>query len=89
GLHAAMMVHPAPVDMLRAKIVAASMFDVHCTGKESHASAFPIGSLPAVNHQPEFTRHCVTDQADKALCDGALAMAWTCIDLAMRREAPV
>ncbi|HEY2590191.1 MAG TPA: M20 family metallopeptidase [Steroidobacteraceae bacterium] len=230
GLHAAMMVHPAPVDMLRAKIIAASMFDVHCTGKESHASAFPelginaadaltiaqtavgllrqhirstdrihgivthggdapnvvpartsaryivrsetleqltdlrakvyrcfeagalatgakleiaggdkpyaemqhnetlaalyrsnvealgrsfpdvghwetrpsgstdmgnvsrvipsihpmigIDSLPAVNHQPEFAAHCVTAPADKALRDGALAMAFTCIDLA-------
>jgi len=230
GLHAAMMVHPAPFDMLRAKIIAASMFDVHYTGKESHASAFPelginaadaltiaqtavgllrqhirssdrihgivtnggaapnvvpahtsaryiirsdtldqltelrprvhrcfeagalatgaqlqitggdkpyaemhhdetiaelyrrnsealgrtfpnlgewetrptgstdmgnvsraipsihpmigINSLPAVNHQPEFTAHCITPDADKALIDGALAMAWTCIDLA-------
>jgi metal-dependent amidase/aminoacylase/carboxypeptidase family protein len=42
-----------------------------------------INSLPAVNHQPEFTAHCVTPDADKALEDGALAMAWTCIDLAM------
>jgi amidohydrolase len=234
GIHAAMMVHPAPFDMLRAKIIAASMFEVHCTGKESHASAFPergvnaadaltiaqtavgllrqhirstdrihgivtnggaapnvvpahtsakyiirsetldqlaelrprvyrcfeagalatgakltitggdkpyaemhhheamaalyrknsealgrpfpdlgewetrptgstdmgnvsraipsihpmigINSLPAVNHQPEFAQHCVTADADKALGDGALAMAWTCIDLAMNRE---
>jgi amidohydrolase len=231
GIHAAMMVHPAPFDMLRAKIIAASMFEVKYTGKESHASAFPelginaadaltiaqtavgllrqhirssdrihgivthggdapnvvpahtcakyiirsetldqlddlrpkvhrcfeagalatgskvaiiggdkpyaemhhddvmasfykrnsealgrpfpnlgewetrptgstdmgnvsravrsihpmigIGSLPAVNHQPEFTAHCITADADKALIDGALAMAWTCIDLAM------
>jgi len=230
GIHAAMMVHPAPFDMLRASIIAASMFEVQCTGKESHASAFPelgvnaadaltiaqtaigllrqhirssdrihgivtnggaapnvvpahtsaryiirsetleqlaelrprvyrcfeagalatgtkltitggdkpyaqmlhngvmaelyrsnsealgrpfpdlgewmtrpsgstdmgnvslampsihpmigINSLPAVNHQPEFTAHCVTPDADKALEDGALAMAWTCIDLA-------
>ncbi|MGD0733869.1 MAG: M20 family metallopeptidase [Terracidiphilus sp.] len=230
GVHAAMMVHPAPFDMLRAKIIAASMFDVHCTGKESHASAFPelgvnaadaltiaqtalgllrqhirstdrihgivtnggaapnvvpahtsakyiirsetldqlaelrpkvyrcfeagglatgakiaitggdkpyaemhhdddmailyrknsealgrpfpnlgewetrptgstdmgnvsrampsihpmvgINSLPAVNHQPEFTAHCITPDADKALVDGAIAMAWTCIDMA-------
>jgi amidohydrolase len=230
GVHAAMMVHPAPFDMLKAKIIAASMFDVHCTGKESHASAFPelginaadaltiaqtalgllrqhirstdrihgivtkggdapnvvpahtsarylirsetldqlaelrpkvyrcfeagglatgatvefkggdkpyaemnhdgdmaafyransealgrpfpnlgewetrptgstdmgnvsrampsihpmigIKSLPAVNHQPEFTAHCVTADADKAMIDGALAMAWTCVDLA-------
>jgi amidohydrolase len=231
GIHAAMMVHPAPFDMLRAKIIAASMFEVHCTGKESHASAFPergvnaadaltiaqtalgllrqhirstdrihgivtnggaapnvvpahtsakyiirsetldqldelrprvyrcfeagalatgaklaitggdkpyaemrhhetmaalyrknsealgrpfpdlgewetrptgstdmgnvsqsipsihpmigINSLPAVNHQPEFAQHCVSVDADKALVDGAMAMAWTCIDLAI------
>jgi len=234
GVHAAMMVHPAPFDMLRAKIIAASMFEVHCTGKESHASAFPeigvnaadaltiaqtaigllrqhirstdrihgiitnggaapnvvpahtsaryiirsetleqlaelrprvhrcfqagalatgatveitggdkpyaemrhhetmaafyrrnsealgrpfpdlgewetrptgstdmgnvslripsihpmigINCLPAVNHQPEFTRHCITPDADKALTDGALAMAWTCIDLATNQD---
>lgn len=234
GIHAAMMVHPAPFDMLRAKIIAASMFDVHCTGKESHASAFPelgvnaadaltiaqtalgllrqhirstdrihgivtnggaapnvvpahtsakyiirsetldqlaelrpkvyrcfeagglatgakiaitggdkpyaemhhdndmavlyrrnsealgrpfpnlgewetrptgstdmgnvsrampsihpmigINSLPAVNHQPEFTAHCITPDADKALVDGAMAMAWTCIDMAATDE---
>lgn len=231
GIHAAMMVHPAPFDMLQSKMIAASMFDIHCHGKESHASAFPelgvnaadaltiaqtaigllrqhihstdrihgivthggaapnvvpghtsaryivrsetleqleelrpkvyrcfeaggiatgakvkisggdrpyaevlhdadmvalygknsealgrpfpnlgewttrpsgstdmgnvsrampsihpmigINSLPAVNHQPEFTAHCITADADKALLDGALAMAWTCIDMAM------
>jgi len=234
GMHAAMMVHPAPFDLLRAKIMAASMFEVHCTGKESHAAAFPelgvnaadaltiaqtalgllrqhirstdrihgivtnggvapnvipahtsakyiirsetleqlaqlrprvyrcfeagglatgskvaitggdkpyaemrhdedmaalyrrnsealgrpfppagewetrpvastdmgnvslavpsihpsigINSLPAVNHQPEFTAHCVTPDADKALADGAMAMAWTCIDLATNQD---
>ncbi|MGA7522876.1 MAG: M20 family metallopeptidase [Acidobacteriaceae bacterium] len=233
GIHAAMMVHPAPFDMVKAKIIAASMFEVHCTGKESHASAFPelgvnaadaltvaqtaigllrqhirstdrihgivteggvapnvvpahtsakyivrsetldqlkdlrpkvyrcfeagglatgakveitggdkpyaemihddvmaalyransealgrkypdmgewetrptgstdmgnvslampsihpmigINSLPAVNHQPEFTAHCVTADADKAVIDGALAMAWTCIDMAQNQ----
>lgn len=41
-----------------------------------------IDSLPAVNHQPEFTAHCVTPAADKAVIDGSLAMAWTAIDLA-------
>ena len=45
-----------------------------------------INSLPAVNHQPEFAAHCITARADKALVDGALAMAWTCIDLATDRE---
>lgn len=234
GIHAAMMVHPAPMDMLQAKIIAASSFDVHCTGKASHASAYPelgvnaadaltiaqtaigllrqhiratdrihgyitnggsapnvipahtsaryivrsetldqlaelrpkvyrcfeagglatgakveitggdkpyaemhhdadmaalyranseamgrpfpdlgelgrrptgstdmgnvsrampsihpmigINSLPAVNHQPEFTAHCITADADKALIDGALAMSWTCIDMASNDE---
>ena len=41
-----------------------------------------IGSLPAVNHQPEFAAHCVTEGADRAIVDGALAMAWTAIDVA-------
>jgi amidohydrolase len=41
-----------------------------------------IGSFPAVNHQPEFTAHCVKSEADKAVIDGAIAMAWTAIDLA-------
>ncbi len=44
--------------------------------------AIGINSLPAVNHQPEFTAHCITEAADKAVVDGGLAMAWTAIDLA-------
>ncbi len=42
-----------------------------------------IGSLPALPHQPEFAAHCVTAEADKAVIDGALAMAWTAIDVAL------
>ena len=232
GIHAAMMVHPAPVEMIEAHLIAASMFDVHYTGKEAHASAFPelginaadaltvaqtsigllrqhlrptdrvhgftthggdapnvipahtsaryivraenieelkdvrskvyrcfeagavatgskleirggdkpyadvrydheisqiyqrnaeavgrvfaplspmmarlaastdmgnvsqvipsihpmigINSLPAANHQPEFTAHCITETADRAVLDGSLAMAWTAIDLAQQ-----
>ena len=45
-----------------------------------------IASLPAVNHQPEFTAHCVTEVADRAVVDGALAMAWTAIDVAADGE---
>src|SRR6266542_6028783 len=41
-----------------------------------------IDSLPAVNHQPEFTAHCVTQAGDRAVLDGAIAMAWTAIDAA-------
>jgi len=41
-----------------------------------------IASLPAVNHQPEFTAHCATPPADQAVADGALALAWTALDVA-------
>jgi len=37
-----------------------------------------IDSLPAVNHQPEFA----APSADRALRDGAVALAWTAIDCA-------
>jgi amidohydrolase len=40
-IHAAMMVHPAPMDGVHFRIIAASMFEVRYTGKEAHASAFP------------------------------------------------
>ena len=41
-----------------------------------------INSVPAVNHQPEFTAACATPDADRAIVDGALAMAWSAIDIA-------
>jgi metal-dependent amidase/aminoacylase/carboxypeptidase family protein len=41
-----------------------------------------ISSFPASNHQKEFAAQCVTESADKAVYDGALAMAWTAIDCA-------
>ena len=42
-----------------------------------------IDSFPAVNHQPEFAEHCATPVADKAVIEGAIAMAWTAIDCAV------
>lgn len=41
-----------------------------------------IDSAPAVNHSAEFAAHCVSDAAHAALFDGALALAWTAIDVA-------
>ncbi len=41
-----------------------------------------IDSGGATNHQAEFTAACVTASADQAVTDGALAMAWTMVDLA-------
>jgi amidohydrolase len=45
-----------------------------------------IDSLPAVNHQREFAAHCVSAAADRAVIDGATAMALTVIDLATDDE---
>ena len=36
----------------------------------------------AVNHQPEIAAHTITPDGELAMRDGALAMAWTIIDLA-------
>ncbi|GAA4534051.1 M20 family metallopeptidase [Amycolatopsis samaneae] len=41
-----------------------------------------IGSLPATNHQREFAAHCVGGTAERALLDGAIALAWTGVDRA-------
>jgi amidohydrolase len=41
GVHAAMMVHPAPTEMDHMPCLAVAHVDVHYTGKEAHASAFP------------------------------------------------
>jgi amidohydrolase len=36
----------------------------------------------AVNHQPEFAAHTITEDGHKAMRDGALGMAWTIVDIA-------
>lgn len=37
----------------------------------------------ALNHQPEFAAACATPSADRAVLDGAMALAWTVIDAAL------
>ena len=41
GVHAAVMVHPAPFDVAMPRLTAAATFDVQYTGKEAHAGAAP------------------------------------------------
>ncbi len=41
-----------------------------------------IDSLPAINHQPEFTRAARSAAADKAVFEGALSMAYTILEIA-------
>jgi amidohydrolase len=45
--------------------------------------AIGIDCFPVANHQAEFTAHCVTEAADRALSDGAIGLAWTAVDAAM------
>ncbi|HZU74657.1 MAG TPA: M20 family metallopeptidase [Acidimicrobiales bacterium] len=49
GVHASMMVHPAPLDLAQMECLAVSHFDVHFRGKEAHASAFPEQGLNAAD----------------------------------------
>ncbi len=56
-------------------------------------SIHPLLMIPtngAVNHQPEFTAACKTPEADHAVVDGAMALAWTAIgvaeDASLRQE---
>ena len=41
-----------------------------------------LRGYPIVNHQKEFAVHTLSDEGERAIRDGALAMAWTIIDLA-------
>jgi amidohydrolase len=49
GVHAAMMIHPWPVDRLTGACLAVSHFDVSFTGKEAHASAAPWEGVNALD----------------------------------------
>ena len=49
GVHASMMVHPAPLDVVELPIIAADHFDVYYTGKEAHASASPEVGINAAD----------------------------------------
>lgn len=39
-----------------------------------------LGCFPAANHQPEFAAHCVGEAANRAIRDGAAALALTTLD---------
>lgn len=46
-----------------------------------------VGSLPALNHEKAFAAACVGPPAERALLDGATALAWTGVDVALQRSA--
>ena len=49
GAHAAMMVHPAPYDVVAPPVLALEWLEVAYTGKEAHASAFPEEGVNAAD----------------------------------------
>lgn len=49
GLHAAMMVHPAPMESSTIPCLAVSHLDVRYTGKSAHASAYPQMGINAAD----------------------------------------
>jgi amidohydrolase len=49
GVHAAMMVHPSPVEADRMHCLSVSHFDVTYRGKTAHASAFPQDGINAAD----------------------------------------
>ncbi|MXW30540.1 MAG: M20 family metallopeptidase [Chloroflexi bacterium] len=72
---------PAPGESSPATPVSTDMGNVSLALPSIHP-AIGIDSLPAVNHQPEFAAACATPAANQALYDGAVAMAWTMLDMA-------
>ena len=72
---------PTPGESSPATPVSTDMGNVSLALPSIHP-AIGIDSLPAVNHQPEFAAACATPAADQALYDGAVAMAWTMLDMA-------
>ncbi|MEE8519683.1 MAG: amidohydrolase [Dehalococcoidia bacterium] len=72
---------PEPGELSPATPVSTDMGNVSLQIPSIHP-AIGIDCLPAVNHQPEFAAASVTTAADQAIYDGALALAWTAIDMA-------
>ncbi|MFP3915352.1 MAG: amidohydrolase, partial [Actinomycetota bacterium] len=74
-------------DMARGRDLPASQAGSTDMGNVSHLvptlhPMLDIGSYPAVNHQEDFAHHTVGPSGERAIAHGALAMAWTIIDLA-------
>jgi amidohydrolase len=49
GVHAAIMVHPAPAESIQMPCLAVAHVDVRYTGKEAHASAYPERGINAAD----------------------------------------
>ncbi|HET9443530.1 MAG TPA: M20 family metallopeptidase [Acidimicrobiales bacterium] len=72
---------PEPDEVMRRMIGSTDMANVSLAIPTIHPM-LGLDCYPVSNHQAAFAEHCATPVADRALRDGAVAMAWTCIDAA-------
>lgn len=91
----------AALDLYRANAVALGRdFDVAPEAATMNRASTDMGNVSLVvdaihpyigvggtasNHQPEFAAACVGETAEQTLRDGALALAWTALDVALAR----
>jgi amidohydrolase len=75
-------IFPDPKNLAPRFMVSTDMGNVSLKIPSIHPT-IGLNSFPAINHQPEFARCCKSPEGDKAVIDGALAMAWTAIDIAL------
>ena len=81
GANSAAVGRPMPAE--RVKVGASTdMGNVSHVVPSIHPS-LAIDAGNAVNHQPEFAAATINASGEKAIHDGALAMAWTIVDLAV------
>lgn len=75
--------HPmSPEDELKEKIGSTDMGNITRALPAIHPT-IAIDCGDAVNHQIEFANACASASADRAVLDGALALAWTTISAAV------
>jgi amidohydrolase len=74
-------IFPSPGEPSPATLISTDMGNVSLAIPSIHP-ALDVKPRGAVIHQPEFAAAAVTVDADQAIYDGALALAWTAIDMA-------
>ena len=103
GRYSEMRTDVEALDFYRANAVAVGRdFDVDPVASSMNRASTDMGNVSQVvnaihpyigvggeasNHQPEFAQACVGETAEQTLRDGAVALAWTALDVARSRAA--
>lgn len=102
GRYSEMRNDEAALDLYRANAIALGRsFDVDPAAAMMNRASTDMGNVSLIvdaihpyigvggeasNHQPEFAAACVGSQAQQTLRDGATALAWTALDVALARR---